>query len=73
MKSITAFQTSDGQIFPSQDLAEKHEVLLSKESIVDEFLTSASNPYAGHAHRSMARNTIINWEYWKSKNEIIAK
>lgn len=73
MKSITAFQTSDGQIFPSEALAEKHEILLSKESVVDEFLSSAFNPYKSHAHGGMARNTIINWEHWKSKNEIISK
>ena len=73
MKSISAFQTSDGTLFSTADAAEKHEMMLSKESVVDEFLVSKLNPYTGHAHRSMARNTVVNWELWKSKNEILAK
>jgi hypothetical protein len=73
MKPITAFQTSDGTLFATAEPAEKHEMLLSKESVVDEFLDSELNPYKGHAHRSMARNTIVSWELWRSKNEIIAK
>ena len=48
-------------------------MMLSKENVVDEFLDSDLNPYTGHAHRSMARNTVVNWELWKSKNEILAK
>ncbi len=67
MKSITAFQTADGTIFPTEAAAEKHEMLLVKESVIDEFLDSSLNSYTGHAHRSMARNTIVNWELWKSK------
>jgi hypothetical protein len=73
MKSIEAFQTSDGTLFSTKEAAEKHEMMLAKESVVDEFLDSSINPYTGHAHRSMARNTVINWELWKSKNEILAK
>lgn len=73
MKSISAFQTSDGILFSTLQTAEKHEMMLAKESVVDEFLDSPLNPYTGHAHRSMARNTIVNWELWKSKNEILAK
>jgi hypothetical protein len=67
MKSITAFQTADGTIFPTEIAAAKHEMLLVKESVIDEFLDSSLNSYTGHAHRSMARNTIVNWELWKSK------
>ena len=73
MKPITAFQASDGTLFPTAESAEKHEMMLTKESVVDEFLDSHLNPYTGHAHRSMARNTVVNWELWKSKNEILAK
>jgi hypothetical protein len=73
MKTINAFQTSDGTLFSSSDAAEKHEMMLSKESVVDEFLDSSLNSYTGHAHRSMARNTVVNWELWKSKNEILVK
>jgi hypothetical protein len=73
MKPVEAFQTSDGMLFSTAQSAEKHEMMLSKESVVDEFLDSDLNPYTGHAHRSMARNTVVNWELWKSKNEILAK
>ena len=73
MKTVNAFQTSDGTLFSTKEAAEKHDMMLSKENVVDEFLDSSLNPYQGHAHRSMARNTVINWELWKSKNEILAK
>jgi len=73
MKPITAFQASDGTLFSTEESAEKHEMMLSKENVVDEFLSSDLNPYTGHAHRSMARNTVVNWELWKSKNEILVK
>ena len=73
MKPVSAFQTSDGTLFSSSDAAEKHEMMLSKESVVDEFLDSSLNSYTGHAHRSMARNTVVNWELWKVKNEITSK
>jgi len=73
LKTITAFETSDGAIFSSERAAEKHELLLVKESVIDEFLESNLNSYTGHAHRSMARNTVVNWELWKSKNEITSK
>ena len=73
MKPITAFQASDGTLFSNAEAAEKHDMMLSKENVVDEFLDSSLNPYQGHAHRSMARSTVINWELWKSKNEVLSK
>jgi hypothetical protein len=73
MKSTTAFQASDGTLFSTEQAAEKHEMLLSKSSVVEDFLDSAFNPYTGHAHRAMARNTVVNWELWKEKNEILFK
>ena len=73
MKPVNAFQASDGSLFSTAAYAEKHEMMLSKESVVDDFLNSHLNPYTGHAHRSMARSTVVNWELWKSKNEILAK
>lgn len=73
MKPVTAFQASDGSLFSTAAYAEKHEMMLSKKNVVDEFLESDLNPYTGHAHRAMARNTVLNWELWKSKNEILSK
>jgi len=71
MKPIKAYQTSDGSLFETQREAERHEMLLKKEGVVETFLDDELNLYKGHAHRAMARQTVINWELWKSKNEII--
>jgi hypothetical protein len=73
MKPITAFQTSDGTLFELKLEAEKHEMSLSKRIGIEDYLDSDLNPYTGHAHRSMARNTIANWELWKVKNEITSE
>lgn len=72
MKPVTAFQASDGTLFSTEQDAEKHEISLSKGSVVEAFLDSDLNPYTGHAHRSMARVTVFNWELWKLKNEIVS-
>ncbi len=70
MKPINAFETSDGKLFVTEQEAEKHELFLAKRDVVEDFLESELNPYTGHAHKSMARITIINWELWKVTNEI---
>ena len=67
MEKIQAFKTSDGSIFDDSIQAEKHEMFLKKDMIVEEFLDSGLNPYSG-TQRVIARNTIINWELWKVKN-----
>jgi len=68
MKQIQAFQTSDGKLFDQPLQAERHELFLQKQMIVDEFLDGELNPYQAIAQRSIARSTIINWELWKTKN-----
>ena len=73
MKAINAFQTSDGNLFASEREAEKHEMSLSKRSIIEDYLDSDLNAYTGHAQRGMARVAVINWELWKVKNEITPK
>lgn len=73
MKPITAFETTDGTLFLTESAAKKHEMMLEKENIVDDFLNSSLNPYTGMAHRSMARNTVVNWELWKVTNEIASE
>jgi hypothetical protein len=67
MEKIQAFKTSDGSIFDDSIQAEKHEMFLRKDMIVEEFLDSDLNPYSG-TQRVISRNTIINWELWKVKN-----
>ena len=67
MEKIEAFKTSDGSLFDNKLKAERHELFLKKDMIVEEFLDSDLNPYTG-PQRVIARNTIINWELWKVKN-----
>lgn len=68
MKQIQAFQTSDGRLFDHAVQAERHELFLQKQMIVEEFLDGELNPYKNIAQKSIARSTIINWELWKTKN-----
>jgi hypothetical protein len=68
MKQIQAFQTSDGKLFDHAVQAERHELFLKKQMIVEEFLDGELNPYQNIAQKSIARSTIINWELWKTKN-----
>ena len=73
MKTINAFQTSDGTLFESERDAERHEMSLSKRSVIEDYLDSELNAYTGHAQRGMARIAVINWELWKVKNEIVSE
>jgi hypothetical protein len=67
MEKIEAFKTSDGSLFDDKLQAERHQLFLQKDMIVEEFLDSDLNPYTG-PQRVISRNTIINWELWKVKN-----
>jgi hypothetical protein len=68
MQKIEAFRASDGTLWEDKDKAERHELFLQKDMIVEEFLDNDINPYKALAQRSIARTTIINWELWKNKN-----
>lgn len=67
MEIIKAFKTSDGTLFDDSRLAERHEMFLKKDMVVEEYLDGDLNPYTG-SQRVIARNSIINWELWKVKN-----
>lgn len=68
MKTIQAFQVSDGKVFTSEEDAKKYEKFLEHKDIVEEFLSSSSNRYISIAQKSIARTSIIDWESWKAKN-----
>ena len=68
MKTISAFQTSDGKIFAIESEAQRHEKFLQHRNVVEDFLNSELNSYKNFAQKSIARNTVINWELWKTKN-----
>jgi hypothetical protein len=38
---------------------------LSKHTAIDDFLNSTANPYTATPQKSIARQSIINWEIWK--------
>jgi hypothetical protein len=67
MEKIQAFKTSDGTLFDDAIQAERHEMFLRKDVVVEEFLDSDLNPYV-KMQRTIARQSIINWELWKTKN-----
>lgn len=68
MEKIEAYRSTDGTLWESKEKAERHELFLKKGMIVEEFLDNEINPYKALAQRSIARATIINWEFWKNRN-----
>lgn len=65
MKPIKAFMTEDGAIHHSEEDAQRHEMVLSKHAVIDEFLASKLNPYQATPQKAIARQSVINWELWK--------
>lgn len=70
MRQVNAYRTSDGKLFETLELAERHEYMLIRSDIVNDFLNSSSNNYKGVPQKAIAMNTIMNWELWKVKNDI---
>jgi hypothetical protein len=69
MKTVSAFQTSDGELFTDESDAERHQELLNNRAVIEEFLESDFNPYRAMAHRAIARSTVINWSLWNNKRK----
>ena len=70
MKQVSAFATADGKLFESAEQAHRHEFMLAREDTVNEFITSQNNNYKSIAQRAIVKNTILNWELWKIRNDI---
>ena len=70
MKTINAFVCTDGALFETKSLAEKHEMTLSKLGLIAEFLGSEFNKYPARQQSVIAKNSIIGWELWKVKNDL---
>lgn len=68
MEKIHCYKTSDGKLFEDSLQAERHELFLEKQQIVEGFLASELNSYQAIAQRAIARSSIVNWELWKLKN-----
>jgi len=70
VKQVSAFATADGKLFESAEQAHRHEFMLAREDTVNEFITSQNNNYKSIAQRAIVKNTILNWELWKIRNDI---
>jgi hypothetical protein len=70
VKQVSAFATADGKLFESAEQAHRHEFMLAREDTVNEFIMSQSNNYKSIAQRAIVKNTILNWELWKIRNDI---
>jgi hypothetical protein len=70
VKQVSAYATADGKLFESAEQAHRHEFMLAREDTVNEFITSQSNNYKSIAQRAIVKNTILNWELWKIRNDI---
>lgn len=70
MKTVTAFRTTDGELFEEEHRAQQHEVWLQKKEMFEAFLNSESNHYKSVSQRSIVKLSLINWEFWKIKNAI---
>lgn len=68
MKTISAYQTSDGKVFTSELEAKQHEMFLEKQDVVEDFLNSAWNKYQSRVQKNIARSTVTSWELWKARN-----
>lgn len=66
MKEVTAFQASDGALFPSIEQCQEHEISLIWRERIDEFSASGLNPYPTGAHQGMCRKVIVAWEQFKT-------
>ena len=70
MEKIEAYRTTDGQLFDNLLGAERHQVFVDKQEIIEGFLDSELNDYKGSAHRGIAAKSVINWEIYKASNGI---
>jgi hypothetical protein len=66
MEQVTAYMSSDGNIFATVDQCQEHEVSLLWRQRIDEFTASGLNPYPSGAQFGMTRKIIIAWERFKT-------
>lgn len=67
MKTVSAFETTDGKLFNSERAAKLHQTFLNEQTSIEEFLNGKEFPYKSVPQRAIARNTITMWELWRSK------
>lgn len=67
METINVFKTKDGQLFETLMEAEHHEMFLINDDTIVRFINSDFNPYQSGPTRSIVKNSVVNWELFKSK------
>jgi hypothetical protein len=67
MKTVSAFETTDGRLFNSERAAKLHQTFLNEQVSIEEFLNDKEFPYKSVPQRAIARNTITMWELWRGK------
>ncbi len=65
MKTIKAYQTSDGKIFESLTEAKVHEKCEKLMPEINAFMSSKDCKYNNQAHARIVINTLIAWHFWK--------
>ena len=70
MKTVEAYETSDGTVFTDKEVADDHERKIMLGSGIDQFLGSESCPYPGKKHQSMIRKGIEAWEAFKISGDL---
>lgn len=66
MKTIEAYQTSDGKIFKSLTEARVHEECEKLMPEINAFMSSVDCRYNNQAQAKIVRNTLLAWHFWKA-------
>ena len=66
MKTIEAYQTSDGQIFESITEAKVHEECEKHMPEINAFLASGACKYTSSAHSTIIKRVLLAWIFWKA-------
>ena len=67
MDIIKAYRTTDGQLFDNELAAERHQVFVDRQDLIEAFLDSELNDYPKAAQRSI----VVNWEIYKASKGIV--
>ena len=71
MDIIQAYRTTDGQLFDNQLAAERHQVFVDRQDLIEAFLDSELNDYPKAAQRSIVALAVVNWEIYKASKGIV--
>jgi hypothetical protein len=66
MKTIQAFQTSDGRIFETEMAASQYEYQISVKRGMEDFFNSPYWGFTNKNYKTQALRFITKWEEWKA-------